>query len=121
LIFLDTFREAPRKAHCPNKNYIFLCEPGMGQQEPQEQQISEPPVLVQRPTMVRYQVLTAACTVAVVAYIHRVGFSRALPAIQNDLSLSNFQSGVLAAVFSLAYGAFEIPFGLLGDPLGVRH
>ena len=82
----------------------------MGQQEPQEQQISEPPILAQRPTMVRYQVLTAACTVAVVAYIHRVGFSRALPAIQNDLSLSDFQTGVLAAVFSLAYGAFEIPY-----------
>ena len=93
----------------------------MGQQEPQEQQISEPPILAQRPTMVRYQVLTAACTVAVVAYIHRVGFSRALPAIQNDLSLSDFQTGVLAAVFSLAYGAFEIPCGLLGDRLGVRH
>ena len=74
-----------------------------------------------RTLLIGIAALAAACTVAVVAYIHRVGFSRALPAIQNDLSLSDFQTGVLAAVFSLAYGAFEIPCGLLGDRLGVRH
>ncbi|HEV3120229.1 MAG TPA: MFS transporter [Gemmataceae bacterium] len=75
----------------------------------------------ERPTSVRYQVLAAACTVAVVTYIHRVGFSRALPVLQTDLSLSDLQSGVLTAAFSLAYGLFEIPCGLLGDRLGVRH
>jgi sugar phosphate permease len=70
---------------------------------------------------VRFLVLGAACAVAVLVYVHRLGFARALPTIQNDLGLSNEQVTGLTAAFLVAYGLFEIPCGLLGDRLGVRH
>ncbi|HEV3263176.1 MAG TPA: MFS transporter [Gemmataceae bacterium] len=70
-----------------------------------------------RPTRVRYQVLAVASSVAVVAYLHRVGFSRALPA----LHLSSVEDGWLLAAFLVAYGGFEMPCGVLGDRLGTRH
>jgi MFS family permease len=69
------------------------------------------------PTQIRYVVLAAACVVAVIVYVHRVGFARALP----ELNLTAEQEGWLQAMFLLAYGGFEIPAGLLGDRWGVRH
>src|SRR5262249_41082333 len=69
------------------------------------------------PSRVRYQVLAVACSMAVVTYLHRVGFARALP----KLNLSNEDSSWLTAAFMVAYGLFEIPCGLLGDRLGTRH
>lgn len=74
-----------------------------------------------RRTGVRYQVLAWACSLAVVTYIHRVGFATASPAIQADLGLSTKSMGYLGAAFLFAYGLFEVPWGLLGDRLGVRH
>src|SRR5262249_9539483 len=82
------------------------------------------PVLLPLPApaaWVRFLVLGAACAVAVLVYVHRLGFARALPTIQNDLDLSNEQVTGLTAAFLVAYGLFEIPCGLLGDRLGVRH
>jgi sugar phosphate permease len=80
-----------------------------------------PPVLVPGPTRVRYQVLGFACSVAVIAYIHRVGFASALGAVGADLNLNDQQTSYLTAAFLIAYGGFEIPCGLLADRLGVRH
>ena len=40
-----------------------------------EERISEAPIIVLQPTLVRYQVLAAACVCAFIAYIHRVGFA----------------------------------------------
>ncbi|HLN31901.1 MAG TPA: MFS transporter [Gemmataceae bacterium] len=74
-----------------------------------------------RPTRVRYQVLFAACTLAVVTYIHRVGFARALPELQKDLGLDDVHLSWLTATFLFSYGVFEMPAGLLGDKFGVRH
>jgi MFS family permease len=73
------------------------------------------------PTRVRYQVLGFACSVAVIAYIHRVGFASALAAVGSDLKLNDQQTSYLTAAFLIAYGGFEIPCGLLADRLGVRH
>jgi sugar phosphate permease len=70
---------------------------------------------------VRYQVLTAACSVAIVSYIHRVGFATASTAFKDDLCLSSKDLGYLMTAFLLAYGGFEVPGGLLGDRFGVRH
>ena len=39
------------------------------------------------PSWVRYQVLAAGCSVAVITYVHRVGFARALPDIRASLHL----------------------------------
>jgi ACS family glucarate transporter-like MFS transporter len=73
-----------------------------------------------KPTFVRYQVLGVACILAIVIYIHRVGFSAAAPDIKTELGLSPTAHAWLFSIFLLAYGAVEIPWGLLGDRFGVR-
>ena len=78
----------------------------------------EPP---SRASRVRYQVLGFACVLAVVTYIHRIGFAVGAPAIATDLRLDEAQVGYLMSAFLLAYGAFQIPGGLLGDRFGGRR
>jgi sugar phosphate permease len=73
------------------------------------------------PSRVRYQVLAAGCSVAIVAYIHRVGFATAATEMKSDLCWSSADIGYLMTAFLLAYGAFEIPGGMLADRFGVRH
>lgn len=75
----------------------------------------------ERASRVRYQVLAAACTMAIIVYIHRVGFARALPKVSNDLGLGDHHAGWLTAIFMVAYGIFEIPWGAMGDRFGARH
>ena len=81
--------------------------------------------LAEKPTVsasrVRYQVLAVACSVAVVSYVHRLGFSSTLPKVSKELHFSDQQASWLTAIFLIAYGGFEIPCGLIGDRLGVRH
>ena len=73
------------------------------------------------PTRVRYRVLAAACGLAVLTYLHRVGFATASAAFQKPLGLDDRQMGTLMAAFLAAYGLFEIPWGWLGDRFGVRN
>jgi sugar phosphate permease len=73
-----------------------------------------------RPTWVRYQVLAAACGLAVITYIHRVGFATASAEFKSSLGVTDKQLGYLMAAFMISYGIFEIPWGFLGDRLGVR-
>ncbi len=74
-----------------------------------------------RPTRVRYLVLAAACSLAVLTYVQRQGFWGGSPYIREDLGLNNEQMGYLASVWLVAYGLFQVPGGLLGDRLGARH
>lgn len=73
------------------------------------------------PTWVRYQVLFAACAVAVVGYVHRVGFATVSPDLKRELDLTSEHLGYLMMAFLIAYAGFEVPGGLLGDRWGVRH
>jgi ACS family glucarate transporter-like MFS transporter len=82
---------------------------------------SDSALAVAQASRVRYQVLAAACSMAIVVYIHRVGFARALPKVSSDLDLGDHHAGWLTAIFMLAYGIFEIPWGASGDRLGTRH
>ena len=72
-------------------------------------------------TRVRYVVLASACALAVVTYIHRVGFATASAELTADLGFNDRQVGYLMAAFLIAYGAFEIPWGRIGDRFGVRN
>lgn len=72
------------------------------------------------PTSARYRVLAAACALAVITYIHRVGFATAAAEFKDPLGLDQRQLSYLMAAFMLAYGGFEIPWGWLGDRFGVR-
>jgi sugar phosphate permease len=74
-----------------------------------------------RPTWVRYQVLAAGCGLAVITYIHRVGFATASAEFKTSLNLTDKQVGWLMAAFMIGYGVFEMPWGYLGDRLGVRN
>jgi sugar phosphate permease len=80
-----------------------------------------PGVVSIRATRVRYQVLAAACFLALIAYIHRVGFASAGTYLKSDFGLSDGEWGVVMAAFLVSYGLFEIPWGVLGDWLGARH
>ena len=73
------------------------------------------------PTRVRYQVLGAACSLAVITYIHRVGFATASAEFKNSLGLTDQHLGAMMAAFMVGYGLFEIPWGYLGDRFGVRN
>ena len=72
-------------------------------------------------TRIRYRVLAAGWSLALVAYIHRQSFVRAAPEIQEALHLSTGEIGYLAAAFLMAYGVFQMPCGVIGDRLGARH
>src|SRR5260370_31480227 len=77
--------------------------------------------LVLRPTLVRYQVLAVACSLAVLTYVHRQGFVAGTPYIQADLALDDEYMGYLLSGWLVAYGAFQVPGGWLGDRIGARH
>ena len=77
--------------------------------------------LLDGPSHVRFQVLASACGLAVITYIHRVGFATASAEIKGPLGLSDGDIGSLMASFMIAYGLFEMPWGLLGDRFGVRN
>jgi sugar phosphate permease len=72
-------------------------------------------------TIVRYLVLAAACSLALLTYIQRQGFVAGTPYIQNELHLDDRQLGALLAVWLVAYGIFQVPGGLLGDWFGARN
>jgi ACS family glucarate transporter-like MFS transporter len=76
---------------------------------------------VQKPTHARYQVLAAACSLAVLTYVLRQGFVGGTPYIKEALGLDDEQVGYLASVWLVAYGIFQVPGGLLGDWFGGRH
>ncbi|HEY7329522.1 MAG TPA: MFS transporter [Gemmataceae bacterium] len=80
-----------------------------------------PSSLILPPSKVRYQVLAAACSLAVLTYVLRQGFVGGTPYIKQSLGLDDEQVGYLAAVWLVAYGAFQVPGGLLGDRFGSRH
>jgi len=75
---------------------------------------------LERPTRVRYGVLTLLCALAFVLYLDRICISQAAEFIQEELGLDNTQMGYVFGAFILAYGLFEVPTGRWGDRYGSR-
>jgi ACS family glucarate transporter-like MFS transporter len=75
---------------------------------------------VARPTRARLGVLGFACALAMITYLDRVCFGTVAPHIQKEFHLSDLQLGMLFTAFALAYAAFEVPTGWLGDVFGPR-
>ncbi len=73
------------------------------------------------PTHVRYLVLAAACSLAVVTYILRAGFSSVSPNLKTALGFTSTELGYLMAAFTVGYGLLEVPWGIFGDRAGVRR
>lgn len=68
----------------------------------------------------RHLVIGLLSALAVITYIDRTSISVAGTRITEDLHLTETQFGWLQAAFTIAYGLFQIPMGLLGDRKGVR-
>jgi ACS family glucarate transporter-like MFS transporter len=69
----------------------------------------------------RNRVLGLLSLLTVITYLDRVCISVAGPRIQDSLHLTPAQWGWVGGIFTLSYGAFEIPTGLLGDRIGARR
>ena len=72
------------------------------------------------PTRVRFLVVGWACALAIVTYLHRAGFSAISPELLKQLHLDDRALGYFMAAFMIAYGLFEVPWGLFGDARGGR-
>lgn len=73
------------------------------------------------PTRIRYGVLAFAGVLSMVTYLDRVSFGTVAPHIQREFGLSDTQLGYLFSAFALAYAAFEVPSGWMGDVFGARR
>src|SRR3989442_3915112 len=81
---------------------------------------SSPSPTIERPSRVRFGVLGFAGSLAMITYLDRVCFGTVAPLIQDEFGLSDTQKGMLFSAFALAYAAFEVPSGWLGDIFGPR-
>ncbi len=68
----------------------------------------------------RYQLVTLFVIFAVITYLDRNSISSMGDDITKELGLTDIQWGWVLAAFSLAYGAFEIPTGMMVDKIGPR-
>ncbi len=68
----------------------------------------------------RHRVLGMLFLLSIITYIDRVCISVAGPRMQADLGITPEQWGWVVGLFAIAYAAFEIPSGTLGDRIGPR-
>ena len=74
-----------------------------------------------RPSRVRYRVLGFACALSMITYLDRACFGTAAPSIAAELGLAGVSQLKWAMTsFAIAYAAFEIPAGAMGDRVGPR-
>jgi len=80
-----------------------------------------PSIALGRPTNVRYMVLAWACSLSMLTYIDRVCIKQVGGDMRTDLGLEPQEFAWVFAAFGLAYAAFEVPSGWLGDRFGPRQ
>ena len=68
----------------------------------------------------RHVLLALLAVLGVILFLDRVCISLALPQMSKELHIDPSRIGWLTVAFNLAYGAFEIPAGHLGDRYGSR-
>jgi MFS transporter, ACS family, glucarate transporter len=77
-------------------------------------------ISVEKPTNVRYGVLGFACVLSMITYLDRVCFGTIAPYVESEFHLDKDQMAWIFGAFTLAYAAFEVPTGWLGDVFGPR-
>ena len=69
----------------------------------------------------RYQVLLVLSVLSMITFLDRIALSSASGRIMDQLHLSTVQWGWILGMFTIAYAAFEIPTGWLGDKFGGKR
>jgi sugar phosphate permease len=72
------------------------------------------------PVPYRFRVLVLLTSLTTLTYLDRICISIVGVRMKSELRLNNEQFGWVLAAFALAYAAFEIPSGMLGDRIGPR-
>ena len=73
-----------------------------------------------KPTRVRYLVLSLLAFAAASAYLTRHGLAVANTTMQKELGISNEDFGLLYSAFSAGYLLCQVPLGWLGQKVGTR-
>jgi MFS family permease len=73
-----------------------------------------------KPTNARRYLLTLVFALAVITYLDRLCISAAMPRVARQFNFTHDQQGWIFSAFTIAYAAFEIPGGWLGDRFGAR-
>jgi MFS transporter, ACS family, glucarate transporter len=74
----------------------------------------------QRPSRIRWILITWMFVVSAIAYLDRVNISIAGQAIAKEFHLNNVQLGYVFSAFVLGYALFQAPGGRLADRIGPR-
>lgn len=69
---------------------------------------------------IRHRVAAFAVSLAAVTYLDRVCIGILAPQIMRDLGLTQIQMSYVFSVFTLAYGAIEVPTAWWADRIGSR-
>jgi len=69
----------------------------------------------------RFRVLGLLFVLVLVMYLDRLCIAVAGPRMQRDMNISPSHWGWVIGAFTLAYAAFEVPSGVLGDRIGARR
>ena len=73
-----------------------------------------------RPTGVRWQVFAVGCLTSWFLYVHRYIFGVIKPDLRDAYNLTSEDLGFLDALFSVFYGAVQLPAGILVDIIGAH-
>jgi MFS family permease len=68
----------------------------------------------------RHRVLGLLFLLSIITYLDRVCIAAAGPRMQDELGITPSMWGWVTSIFAVAYAAFEIPSGALGDRIGPR-
>lgn len=68
----------------------------------------------------RYELVVIFIIFAIITYLDRNSISSIGDDITRELNLSDKEWGMILSAFSLAYGAFEIPTGMMVDKIGPK-
>lgn len=88
--------------------------------EPPITSASHPDISLEQPTRIRFVALAWFCSLSMITYIDRVCIMQVQDDIKRDLMISDQLFSWVFSAFALAYAAFEVPTGWLGDKLGAR-
>jgi MFS transporter, ACS family, glucarate transporter len=68
----------------------------------------------------RHQVLLVLAILSLITFLDRIAIGTLNKSIMAELNLSTQQWGWILGIFTLSYGGFEIPTGMMGDKQGAK-